>query len=39
VNRDRIAGRWHGHLFSTGPVQILVQIQRDHHWTTTTTIV
>jgi 6-phosphogluconolactonase (cycloisomerase 2 family) len=38
VNRDRIAGRWHGHLFPAGPVQILVQIQRNHHWTTTKTI-
>jgi hypothetical protein len=37
-NRDRIAGRWHGHLFPAGPVQILVQIQRDRHWTTTKTI-
>ncbi|MGH3600733.1 MAG: hypothetical protein ACRDQH_10715 [Pseudonocardiaceae bacterium] len=35
INRDRIAGRWHGHLFPAGPVQILVQIQRHHHWTTT----
>ena len=26
VNRHRIAGRWHGHLFPTGPVQILIQI-------------
>jgi YVTN family beta-propeller protein len=38
INRDRIAGRWHGLLFPAGPVQILVQIQRDHHWTTTKTI-
>ena len=38
VNRDRIAGRWHGHLFPTGPVQILVQIQQDHRWKTTKTI-
>ncbi len=38
LNRDRIAGRWHGHLFPTGPVQILVQIQHDHHWKTAKTI-
>ena len=38
LNRDRIAGRWHGHLFPTGPVQILVQIQPDHHWQTAKTI-
>ena len=38
INRDRIAGRWHGHLFPTGPVQILVQIQHDHRWTTAKTI-
>jgi hypothetical protein len=37
-NRDRIAGRWHGHLVPVGPVQILVQIQRGHLWTTTTKI-
>lgn len=34
VNYDRIAGRWHGHLFPTGAVQILAQIQTDQHWTT-----
>jgi sugar lactone lactonase YvrE len=34
VNSDRIAGRWHGHLFPTGTVQILVQIQPDHYWRT-----
>jgi DNA-binding beta-propeller fold protein YncE len=33
-NQDRLAGRWRGHLFPAGPVQILVQIQRDQHWTT-----
>ena len=38
INQDRIAGRWHGHLFPTGPVQILIQIQSDHHWTTTKTV-
>jgi Lactonase, 7-bladed beta-propeller len=38
VNRHRIAGRWHGHLFPTGPAQILVQIQPDHHWKTAKTI-
>jgi hypothetical protein len=37
-NQPRIAGRWHGHLFIAGPVQILVQIQQDHHWTTKKTI-
>jgi hypothetical protein len=37
-NQPRIAGRWHGHLFISGPVQILVQIQQDHHWTTKKTI-
>jgi DNA-binding beta-propeller fold protein YncE len=38
INRDRIAGRWHGHLVPTGAVQILVQIQRDQHWRTAKTI-
>jgi hypothetical protein len=38
VNRARIAGRWHGHLFPTGAVQVLVQIQRDQHWRTAKTI-
>ena len=38
INQHRIPGRWHGHLFPTGPVQILVQIQPDHHWTTAKTI-
>jgi WD40 repeat protein len=38
INRDRIAGRWHGDLIPTGPVQICVQIQRDGHWRTTKTI-
>lgn len=38
VNRDRIAGRWHGHLVSAGRVQIFGQIQRDHHWTTVKTV-
>jgi hypothetical protein len=38
LNQDRIAGRWHGHLYPTGSVQILVQIQQNHHWTTTRTI-
>ena len=38
INHDRIAGRWHGHLYPTGPVQILVQIQHDHHWEITNTI-
>jgi hypothetical protein len=38
INRDRIAGRWHGHLFPTGAVQILVQIQPDQHWRTAKTI-
>jgi YVTN family beta-propeller protein len=37
-NRHRIAGRWHGHLVAAGPVQILVQIRRDDHWTTAKTI-
>jgi hypothetical protein len=37
-NQDRIAGGWHGHLLPAGPVQILVQIQQDHHWTTKQTI-
>lgn len=37
-NQDRIAGRWHGHLVPVGPVQILVQIQHDHHWRTAKTI-
>jgi DNA-binding beta-propeller fold protein YncE len=38
TNQHRIAGRWHGHLYPTGPVQILVQIQHAHHWRTTNTI-
>ena len=38
INRRRIAGRWHGHLYPIGAVQILVQIQRDHRWTTAKTI-
>lgn len=38
VNQHRIAGRWHGHLYPTGPVQILIQIQHDHHWATAKTI-
>jgi hypothetical protein len=38
VNRDRIAGRWHGRLVPAGPVRILVQIQPDHHWRTAKTI-
>jgi hypothetical protein len=38
INRHRIAGRWHGHLFPTGPVQILVQTPRNHHWSTAKTI-
>jgi streptogramin lyase len=38
INYDRIAGRWHGHLFPTGAVQILAQIQPDQHWTTAKTI-
>jgi DNA-binding beta-propeller fold protein YncE len=38
LNRNRIAGRWHSHLFPTGPVQILVQIQPDHRWKTAKTI-
>jgi hypothetical protein len=33
-NRARIAGRWHGHLIPVGPVEILVQIQQDRHWST-----
>jgi hypothetical protein len=37
-NQDRITGRWHGHLFISGPVQILVQIQQGHRWTTKKTI-
>jgi sugar lactone lactonase YvrE len=38
INYHRIAGRWHGHLFPTGAVQILAQIQPDQHWTTAKTI-
>jgi hypothetical protein len=38
VNRDRIAGRWHGRLVPTGRVRILVQIQADDHWRTAKTI-
>lgn len=38
VNRDRIAGRWHGRLVPAGPVGILVQIQADDHWRTAKTI-
>jgi 6-phosphogluconolactonase len=38
VNRPRIAGRWHGHLVPTGPVQILIQTRHDHHWRTAKTI-
>jgi hypothetical protein len=38
VNRNRIAGRWHGRLLPAGPVEILVQIQQDQHWTTAKTI-
>jgi hypothetical protein len=38
VNRDRIAGRWHGRLVPAGPVRILVQIQADDHWRTAKTI-
>ena len=37
-NRHLIAGRWHGHLFPIGPVQILVQIPPNHRWTTAKTI-
>ena len=38
ANQHRIAGRWHGDLYPTGAVQILVQIQHDHHWRTAKTI-
>jgi DNA-binding beta-propeller fold protein YncE len=38
MNRHRIAGRWHGLLVPTGPVQILVQIRRGRHWTTSKNI-
>ena len=38
INRHRLAGRWHGHLFPTGPVKVLVQIQQDNHWSTAKTI-
>ena len=38
VNRRRIAGRWHGQLVRAGSVQILIQIQPDHHWITAKTI-
>jgi hypothetical protein len=38
VNRDRIAGRWHGRPVPAGPVRILVQIQADDHWRTAKTI-
>jgi hypothetical protein len=38
VNRHRLAGRWHGHPFPIGRVQILVQIPQDHHWATAKTI-
>jgi hypothetical protein len=38
VNQHRIAGRWHRHLSPTRRVQILVQMQHEHHWTTAKTI-
>jgi hypothetical protein len=38
ANQDRIAGRWHRHLYPIRAVQILVQMQHDHHWTTAKTI-
>jgi hypothetical protein len=38
LNRDRIAGRWHGRLVPAGPVRILVQIQAGDDWRTAKTI-